>query len=38
MILDEDGVEITECFCDPCGDAECSCYGKRCEWCVKNND
>jgi hypothetical protein len=38
MIIDEDGNEITECECDPCGDPECSCYGKRCAWCTENND
>lgn len=27
-----------ECFCDPCGDLECKCRGKRCSWCIENQD
>lgn len=37
-LLDEDGIAITECFCDPCGSPECQCHGKRCAWCLENNN
>jgi len=38
VVFDEDGTPITECCCDPCGDRECDCWGKRCDWCLENND
>jgi hypothetical protein len=37
-MIDEDGNLITECYCDPCGDSNCSCQGKRCGYCVEQED
>jgi len=37
-VFDEDGNEINECYCDPCGDRECGCWSKRCDWWLENND
>jgi len=28
----------SECTCDPCGDRDCDCYGKRCDFCLKERD
>ena len=36
-VFDEDNNEITECYCDPCGDENCDCRGKRCDYCLANN-
>lgn len=36
-LFDEDGNEITECYCDPCSDENCDCRGKRCDYCLANN-
>jgi hypothetical protein len=38
ILLDEDGTPITECYCDPCGDLDCSCRGKRCDFCLEQNE
>jgi hypothetical protein len=35
-IVDEEGNVITECYCDPCGDENCDCRGKRCNYCLEN--
>jgi len=35
-ITDEDGNVVTECYCDPCGDENCDCRGKRCNFCLEN--
>jgi hypothetical protein len=36
-LIDEDGNEITECFCDPCNDENCDCRQKRCDYCLENS-
>jgi hypothetical protein len=28
----------TECECDPCGDENCTCQGKRCKFCQAKED
>jgi hypothetical protein len=35
-IVDEEGNVVTECYCDPCGDENCDCRGKRCNYCLAN--
>jgi hypothetical protein len=29
--------EPTECECDPCGNENCTCQGKRCSFCKAQN-
>lgn len=30
--------EPTECECDPCGNENCGCQGKRCDFCKSQAD
>lgn len=30
--------ELTECECDPCGNENCTCQGKRCDFCKSQAD
>jgi hypothetical protein len=29
---------LTECECDPCGNPECKCFGKRCDYCFAKDN
>lgn len=33
-----DNETLTECECDPCDDTECSCRGKRCNFCKEKEN
>lgn len=36
-IIEAIQIPAAECSCDPCGDRECDCWGKRCDYC-QNQD
>ena len=29
---------LAECECDPCGNENCTCQGKRCDFCKSKDD